>query len=103
VPVLRDAEEKGLLEIASRARELARKAREGTLTVDEVTRGNVYHFKCGHVSGGRGPGQRVSANRGPLSGRSLFNHDVIYRTHVVYRNQGNGKLKGMCISFFAMP
>ena len=34
MPVLRDADKKGLLEIASRARELARKASEETLTVD---------------------------------------------------------------------
>jgi pyruvate dehydrogenase E2 component (dihydrolipoamide acetyltransferase) len=39
VPVLRDADRLGLLEIARGARELARKAREGTLTVDEVTGG----------------------------------------------------------------
>ena len=39
VPVLRDADKKGLLQIAREARELARKAREGTLTVDEVTGG----------------------------------------------------------------
>ncbi|UCD87796.1 MAG: 2-oxo acid dehydrogenase subunit E2, partial [Desulfobacterales bacterium] len=39
VPVLRDADKKGLLEIASGARELASKALEGTLTVDEVTGG----------------------------------------------------------------
>jgi len=39
VPVLRNADKKGLFEIASEARELARKAREGTLTVDEVTGG----------------------------------------------------------------
>jgi len=39
VPVLRDADKKGLLEIARESRELARKAREGTLTVDEVTGG----------------------------------------------------------------
>jgi pyruvate dehydrogenase E2 component (dihydrolipoamide acetyltransferase) len=39
VPVLRDANRKGLLQIAREARELARKAREGTLTVDEVTGG----------------------------------------------------------------
>jgi pyruvate dehydrogenase E2 component (dihydrolipoamide acetyltransferase) len=39
VPVLRNADRKGLLEIAAEARELARKAREGTLTVDEVTGG----------------------------------------------------------------
>lgn len=39
VPVLRDAHKKGLLQIAKEARELARKAREGTLTVDEVTGG----------------------------------------------------------------
>ncbi len=39
VPVLRDADRKGLLQIAREARELARKAREGTLTVDEVTGG----------------------------------------------------------------
>jgi pyruvate dehydrogenase E2 component (dihydrolipoamide acetyltransferase) len=39
VPVLRDADKKGLFEIAGEARELARKAREGTLTVDEVTGG----------------------------------------------------------------
>jgi pyruvate dehydrogenase E2 component (dihydrolipoamide acetyltransferase) len=37
VPVLRDADRKNIFEIASEARELARKAREGTLTVDEVT------------------------------------------------------------------
>lgn len=39
VPVLRDADEMGLLEIARGSRALARKAREGTLTVDEVTGG----------------------------------------------------------------
>jgi len=39
VPVLRDADRKGLLQIAREARDLARKAREGTLTVDEVTGG----------------------------------------------------------------
>lgn len=39
VPVLRDADKKGLLQIAREARELARKAREGTLDVDEVTGG----------------------------------------------------------------
>lgn len=39
VPVLRDADRKGLLQIARESRELARKAREGTLTVDEVTGG----------------------------------------------------------------
>jgi pyruvate dehydrogenase E2 component (dihydrolipoamide acetyltransferase) len=39
VPVLRDADKKALLEIAGEARELARKAREGTLEVDEVTGG----------------------------------------------------------------
>lgn len=39
MPVLRDAAKKGLLEIASLERELARKAREGTPTVDEVTGG----------------------------------------------------------------
>ena len=39
VPVLHDADKKGLLQIAREARELARKAREGTLSVDEVTGG----------------------------------------------------------------
>ena len=39
VPVLRDADRKNIFEIASEARELAHKAREGTLTVDEVTGG----------------------------------------------------------------
>ena len=39
VPVLRDADKKALLEIAGEARELARKAREGSLEVDEVTGG----------------------------------------------------------------
>jgi len=39
VPVLRDADKMGLLQIAGGARELARKARKGTLAVDEVTGG----------------------------------------------------------------
>jgi pyruvate dehydrogenase E2 component (dihydrolipoamide acetyltransferase) len=39
VPVLRDADKKGLLQIAKEARDLATKAREGKLTVDEVTGG----------------------------------------------------------------
>ncbi len=39
VPVLQDADKKGLLQIAKETRELARKAREGTLSVDEVTNG----------------------------------------------------------------
>jgi pyruvate dehydrogenase E2 component (dihydrolipoamide acetyltransferase) len=47
VPVLRNADRKGLLEIAAEARELARKAREGTLTVDEVTGGT---FTISNVS-----------------------------------------------------
>ena len=47
VPVLRDADKKNLLDIACEARELARKAREGTLTVDEVTGGT---FTISNVS-----------------------------------------------------
>jgi pyruvate dehydrogenase E2 component (dihydrolipoamide acetyltransferase) len=39
VPVMHGAHKKGLLQIAKEARELARKAREGALTVDEVTGG----------------------------------------------------------------
>ena len=39
VPVLQDADKKGLLQIAKETRELARKAREGTLGVEEVTDG----------------------------------------------------------------
>jgi len=39
VPVLHDAHKKGVLQIAKEVRELARKAREGTVTVDEVTGG----------------------------------------------------------------
>jgi pyruvate dehydrogenase E2 component (dihydrolipoamide acetyltransferase) len=39
VPVLREADKKGLLQIAKEARDLARKAREETLTVDDVTGG----------------------------------------------------------------
>jgi pyruvate dehydrogenase E2 component (dihydrolipoamide acetyltransferase) len=39
VPVLHDANKKGLLQIAKETRELARKAREQTLTVDDVTGG----------------------------------------------------------------
>lgn len=39
VPVIHDAHKKGLLQIGKEARDLARKAREGTLTVDEVTGG----------------------------------------------------------------
>jgi pyruvate dehydrogenase E2 component (dihydrolipoamide acetyltransferase) len=39
VPVLHDADKKELLQIAKETRELARKAREGTLSVDEVTGG----------------------------------------------------------------
>ncbi len=55
VPVLRDADQKNIFEIASEARELARKAREGTLTVDEVTGGtftisNVSMFQVDGVT-----------------------------------------------------
>ena len=39
VPVLHDAHKKGVQQIAKEVRELARKAREGTVTVDEVTGG----------------------------------------------------------------
>ena len=39
VPVLRDADKKGLLQIAKEARELAGKARKGGLEVDQVTGG----------------------------------------------------------------
>ena len=39
VPVLRGADKMGLLQIAAGARQLAHKAREGTLTVEEVTGG----------------------------------------------------------------
>lgn len=47
VPVLRDADRKGLLQIARESRELAGKAREGTLGVDEVTGGT---FTISNVS-----------------------------------------------------
>jgi pyruvate dehydrogenase E2 component (dihydrolipoamide acetyltransferase) len=39
VPVLRDADKKGLLKIAKEVRELAQKARKGDLAVEEVTGG----------------------------------------------------------------
>jgi pyruvate dehydrogenase E2 component (dihydrolipoamide acetyltransferase) len=39
VPVLQDADRKGLVQIAREVRELAQKARQGSLTVDEVTGG----------------------------------------------------------------
>ena len=39
VPVLKDADQKGLLQIAEESRVLVRKAREGNLSVDEVTGG----------------------------------------------------------------
>jgi len=47
VPVLHDADKKGLLRIAREARELARKAREDALNVDEVTGGT---FTISNVS-----------------------------------------------------
>lgn len=55
VPVLRNADKKGLLEIAGEARQLARKARQATLTVDEVTGGtftisNVSMFEVDGVT-----------------------------------------------------
>ena len=55
VPVLKDADQKSLLEIAACARELARKARDGSLEVDEVTGGtftisNVSMFQVDGVT-----------------------------------------------------
>ena len=55
VPVLREADKKGLLEIAREARELAKKTREGRLSVDEVTGGtftitNVSMFEVDGVT-----------------------------------------------------
>lgn len=47
VPVLRDADKKGLLQIAREGRELVNGAREGTLTVDDVTGGT---FTMSNVS-----------------------------------------------------
>ncbi len=47
VPKLHHAEKKSLLEIATEVRELARKAREGALTVEEVTNGT---FTISNVS-----------------------------------------------------
>lgn len=47
VPVLRDADKKGLLQIAKEARILAAKARDGNLSVDEVTEGT---FTISNVS-----------------------------------------------------
>ena len=55
VPVLRDADRQGLLQIARQARELAARARDGSLTVDEVTGGtftisNVSMFQVDGVT-----------------------------------------------------
>jgi pyruvate dehydrogenase E2 component (dihydrolipoamide acetyltransferase) len=47
VPVLHEADRKGLLQIAGESRELARKAREGSLQVDDVTGGT---FTISNVS-----------------------------------------------------
>jgi pyruvate dehydrogenase E2 component (dihydrolipoamide acetyltransferase) len=47
VPVLHEADKKGLLQIAREARELARKARENALNVDDVTGGT---FTISNVS-----------------------------------------------------
>jgi len=48
VPILNEADKKGLLQIARESRELARKAREGMLSVDEVTDGT---FTITNLSG----------------------------------------------------
>lgn len=48
VPVLRNTDKMGLLQIAREARELARKARKGALTVDEVSNGT---FTITNLSG----------------------------------------------------
>ncbi len=47
VPVLRDADKKGISQIARESRDLARKAREGNLSVEEVTGGT---FTISNVS-----------------------------------------------------
>jgi pyruvate dehydrogenase E2 component (dihydrolipoamide acetyltransferase) len=99
VPVLRDADKMGLLQIAGGARELARKAREGSLEVDEVTGGtftisNVSMFQVDGVtpilkppeSGILGVGrvkEKPAVYKGEIAIRSMmflnltFDHQVV--------------------------
>jgi len=99
VPVLRDADKKGLLEIANGTRELARKSREGTLAIDEVTEGtftisNLSMFQVDGVTpilkppetGILGVGrvkEKPAVNNGEIAIRSMmflnltFDHQVV--------------------------
>jgi len=99
VPVLVNADKKGLLQIAREARVLARKAREGTLQVDEVTGGtftitNVSMFQVDgftHIlkppeTGILGVGrvkEKPAVYRGQIAVRSMmvlsltFDHQVV--------------------------
>ena len=99
VPVLRDTDKMGLLQIAGGARELARKAREGTLTVDEVTGGtftisNISMFQVDGVTpilkppetGILGVGrvkEKPAVHKGEIAIRSMmflnltFDHQVV--------------------------
>jgi len=99
VPVLRDADKMGLLQIAGGTRELARKARAGTLTVDEVTGGtftisNISMFQVDGVTpilkppetGILGVGrvkEKPAVHKGEIAIRSMmylnltFDHQVV--------------------------
>ncbi len=51
VPVVKDVEKKTIFEIAREIEQLVEKARNGTLTLDDVTRGTFSISSAGHIGG----------------------------------------------------
>jgi pyruvate dehydrogenase E2 component (dihydrolipoamide acetyltransferase) len=86
VPVLRNADRMGLLDIARGARELARKAREGTLSVDEVTGGtftitNMSMFQVDGVTPILRPPETGILGVGRIQERpAVFNGEIAVRS-----------------------
>lgn len=86
VPVLHNADRMGLLEIARGVRELARKAREGTLTVDEVTGGtftitNMSMFQVDGVTPILRPPETGILGVGRIQEKpAVFNGQIVIRS-----------------------
>jgi len=86
VPVLRDAHKKDLVEIARESRQLAAKAREGTLSVDEVTGGtftitNMSMFQVDGVTPILNPPQTGILGVGRVKEKpAIYNEQIAVRS-----------------------
>ena len=92
VPVLRNAEEMNLLQIESKIKELAIKARDGKIAIEEIT-GGTFTITNGGVFGSMLSTPIINPPQSAILGM----HNIVQRPVAVRRKGGNKTYNVCCL------